>query len=321
MASSSSMPLSTVSRFVKIPLALLILLSSIACALQDYAKLVPNGLAGFAENTGITCKYLGHSKCQPGTARNQFGLDFAAAGRKWTKSLCMKDSDGDGLTNGEELGDPCCKWTPGAPPFRTTQLSHPGEKDQVNSAPKCNAGPQGPGSTRPGTRSPSGGGTKPNCGATFLPKRAPLCKEVFRRRGASAFVRYVMTMRTEAMKFKANIALFTKKGPKRVITRISVKVGGMTRMSNYRKRKSSVVYWYPVFLRALPKPKGKGTCCGPATKISFSIEISFCAANGKKCGTVTGNGGATIRCGDVCDGKKGVRVLMSGTTKCPICKR
>ena len=27
-----------------------------------------------------------------------------------TKELCQEDSDGDGLTNGEELGDPCCTW-------------------------------------------------------------------------------------------------------------------------------------------------------------------------------------------------------------------
>ena len=29
----------------------------------------------------------------------------------WSESLCRKDSDGDGRTNGEELCDPECKWT------------------------------------------------------------------------------------------------------------------------------------------------------------------------------------------------------------------
>lgn len=56
--------------------------------------------------------------------------------------VCMTDSDGDGVTNGEELGDPCCLWTPDSPSpkgFRVTNLSHPGdsEEDGANSAPKC----------------------------------------------------------------------------------------------------------------------------------------------------------------------------------------
>ncbi|XP_048777994.1 temptin-like [Ostrea edulis] len=48
--------------------------------------------------------------------KNQFGKDFAAAGHTWTHALCMKDSDGDGRTNGEELGDPGCKWNVGDKP-------------------------------------------------------------------------------------------------------------------------------------------------------------------------------------------------------------
>ena len=35
--------------------------------------------------------------------------DFAAAGYSWTPALCHKDSDGDGHSNGQELGDPHCK--------------------------------------------------------------------------------------------------------------------------------------------------------------------------------------------------------------------
>lgn len=47
---------------------------------------------------------LGHIDCSPGAPPNPFGLDFKAAGLFWTKELCEKDSDGDGLTNGQELG-------------------------------------------------------------------------------------------------------------------------------------------------------------------------------------------------------------------------
>ena len=31
----------------------------------------------------------------------------------WTEDLCKEDSDGDGKTNGEELGDANCTWTEG----------------------------------------------------------------------------------------------------------------------------------------------------------------------------------------------------------------
>lgn len=53
------------------------------------------------------------------------------------------DSDDDGLTNGEELGDPCCVWKEGDTPERRTMLSHPGDpsEDGATSAPKCNRAP------------------------------------------------------------------------------------------------------------------------------------------------------------------------------------
>jgi len=39
----------------------------------------------------------------------------------------MLDSDGDGMLNGEELGDPHCNWTEGAQLMRETNLTHPGK--------------------------------------------------------------------------------------------------------------------------------------------------------------------------------------------------
>lgn len=39
--------------------------------------------------------------------------------------LCRKDSDGDGRTNGEELGDPNCVWRENAIPDKNA-FSHPG---------------------------------------------------------------------------------------------------------------------------------------------------------------------------------------------------
>ena len=47
--------------------------------------------------------------------------------KKLTETLCRKDSDGDGKTNGEEVGDPNCVCTMGAVPENIDNLSHPGK--------------------------------------------------------------------------------------------------------------------------------------------------------------------------------------------------
>ena len=82
---------------------------------QDLAK-VPNG------NTyGIT---LGH----PGGATKKatpFASSFYSSGQKWSKTFCQADSDGDGQSNGLEMGDPCCLWVVGKTPMITTTLSDP----------------------------------------------------------------------------------------------------------------------------------------------------------------------------------------------------
>ena len=72
---------------------------------------------------------VGHLATGGGGPRNSFGLDFVAAGAQWTVELCQKDSDGDGRSNGVELGDPDCVWTPGAQPAQPA-TSHPGVVDQ-----------------------------------------------------------------------------------------------------------------------------------------------------------------------------------------------
>jgi hypothetical protein len=56
---------------------------------------------------------------------------FAKEKFVWTRALCLADSDGDGLTNGEELGDPCCVWAPGGGGGDATHtpVSHPGRPD------------------------------------------------------------------------------------------------------------------------------------------------------------------------------------------------
>lgn len=79
---------------------------------------------------------VGHQAIGGSGPRNPFGLDFFANNETWTKELCMKDSDGDGRKNGEELGDPECVWTQNGIPKFTTNLSHPGVCEPVTDS-KC----------------------------------------------------------------------------------------------------------------------------------------------------------------------------------------
>merc|ERR1711865_925878 len=62
---------------------------------------------------------------------------------------CEADSDGDGKSNGLELGDPCCVWTTGATPQFETDLSAPGASGSATSRnmPDCT----------PPTPAPTGG--------------------------------------------------------------------------------------------------------------------------------------------------------------------
>ena len=52
---------------------------------------------------------------------------FVGGFQVWNRTLCEKDSDGDGRTNGEELGDPDCVWQEGNIFQKVGELSHPGD--------------------------------------------------------------------------------------------------------------------------------------------------------------------------------------------------
>ncbi|XP_063442573.1 uncharacterized protein LOC134722871, partial [Mytilus trossulus] len=81
---------------------------------------------------------VGHLEKEGGGPRNPFGLDFAANNMVWDTTLCQMDSDGDGMTNGYELGDPNCVWVAGQgiTPERAIDITHPGICDPFN-APQC----------------------------------------------------------------------------------------------------------------------------------------------------------------------------------------
>ncbi|XP_065180661.1 temptin-like isoform X2 [Sycon ciliatum] len=93
----------------------------------------PSGVAG------VVCQSIGHvASCDgaPSGDGNVFGMAFLAGGSSWA-AVCSMDSDGDGLTNGMELGDPDCTFPAGQTPARTTALSHPGFACSTTANPFC----------------------------------------------------------------------------------------------------------------------------------------------------------------------------------------
>lgn len=128
MTTLKKTPLPTARPAAVIPL--LLFLAGVVVTVDgspEFQALIPNG-ANVVGLDGQAWPAVGHGAPSGGTAAtiNPFGAAFKAAGLVWTADLCRQDSDGDGRTNGEELGDPDCVWQPGAAPNRTAHISHPG---------------------------------------------------------------------------------------------------------------------------------------------------------------------------------------------------
>nr|XP_022293908.1 temptin-like [Crassostrea virginica] len=99
----------------------------------NYQQEIPNGAKVPDPCTNATDDYwpmVGHlfasrgefmraqRTAEPGDSAflNLFGKMFQTNNRNWT-AICDMDADGDGQTNGEELGDPYCEWTINAIPY------------------------------------------------------------------------------------------------------------------------------------------------------------------------------------------------------------
>ncbi|XP_059153368.1 temptin-like [Physella acuta] len=78
----------------------------------------------------------GHFNESGGGPANPFGVDFLTEGFQWTVKLCNLDSDQDGKSNGEELGDPTCAWTPSNGFKVSAPTGHPGICEPLD-APAC----------------------------------------------------------------------------------------------------------------------------------------------------------------------------------------
>ena len=93
-----------------------------ALAQPDFMASIPNGNT----NSCGTC----HSTPVPAAEWNTFGTDIKDTlvdGKPDWASVCDIDSDGDGATNGAELGDAACTWVMGeADP--TGEVFHPGDE-------------------------------------------------------------------------------------------------------------------------------------------------------------------------------------------------
>ncbi|XP_065180664.1 temptin-like [Sycon ciliatum] len=93
----------------------------------------PSGVAG------VVCQSIGHrASCDgaPSRSGNLFGRAFVIGEESWA-AVCNMDSDGDGLTNGMELGDPGCTFVAGQTPERTTNLSNPAFACSTTANPFC----------------------------------------------------------------------------------------------------------------------------------------------------------------------------------------
>jgi len=95
-------------------------------AYQSFRDTMPNGY-NVRDCNGVIVHGVGHNLAAGGSSRNNFGYEFHESYTGvWDEIICRMDSDGDGRTNGEELGDPNCVWTPGQTPEITEGITHPG---------------------------------------------------------------------------------------------------------------------------------------------------------------------------------------------------
>ncbi|XP_076101418.1 temptin-like [Mytilus galloprovincialis] len=106
---------------------IIITIAGVISAHSTYRDKIPNGHS--VPNSCGTSQYwntVGHLNPFHHTQlKNIFGNGFRANGHVWNEPFCKMDSDKDGKSNGEELGDPNCTWQPGQTPAGHA-IGHPG---------------------------------------------------------------------------------------------------------------------------------------------------------------------------------------------------
>jgi hypothetical protein len=96
---------------------------------------IPNGSQFLFSGEGYDCSDF--------WSKTTFASHFRInAGGSWTIDFCEMDSDEDGATNGEELGDPCCEWNVGDSP-KNSKVADPGRHNSFSADElarmKCNS--------------------------------------------------------------------------------------------------------------------------------------------------------------------------------------
>jgi hypothetical protein len=117
-----------------------VFIATSATAMSTYPGQLPNG-------DTFSCSTC-HNSPNGGGARNVFGVaaqaSTAGLGVSWAE-FCDDDADGDGFSNGEELGDPDCVWVVGQAPASADALSRPGDAASVPGAEGEGEGEEGEG--------------------------------------------------------------------------------------------------------------------------------------------------------------------------------
>ncbi|DBA02245.1 TPA: hypothetical protein N0F65_007655 [Lagenidium giganteum] len=131
-------------------------------AYSKYVKLMPNG------DAVPDAPAVGHPDAAGNGGLNEFGKAFKKFGNTWNANLCMEDSDGDWFTNGQELGDPCCKWTPANPGSLITDgISHPSDKTKTPSNEELKKGCKAAGGSAAGGGAAGGGANGTDAGGAI----------------------------------------------------------------------------------------------------------------------------------------------------------
>jgi len=114
--------------FLLVPLAFVLADGHEVSAERDYPRFIPNGTLNDSNTRGDGC---GHCHRLPGSSSlNAFGARWK--GLWWGSVLAGEDSDGDGVTNGWELGDPQGIWETGASdPGDPALVTSPGQAGSV----------------------------------------------------------------------------------------------------------------------------------------------------------------------------------------------
>lgn len=122
----------TISRVVTVAC---IAFAPAALAHNSYVNDIPNGSKFRCETCHLELGNYAQFNAFGNAFRTQIRLtDPPSTAAAWAAQFDL-DADGDGQSNGEELGDPCGVFSNGAAAARSTDISHPGDFQSTTANP------------------------------------------------------------------------------------------------------------------------------------------------------------------------------------------